>query len=124
MMDIGHQFGRFALIGAMATTTHILLAIVLVELVGLPPVSANFLAFCGALAVSYLGNHRWTFAANGRHEHHFPRFAIVALIGLALNQSIMYGTVVVAELDYRIGLAAIVILLPLLTFGLNRKWVF
>ena len=72
----------------------------------------------------YLGNHRWTFAAKGAHAVHFPRFTAIALAGLSLNQAIVYVMVEVMVLDYRDALIIVVLVVPALSFVLNRGWVF
>ena len=115
---------RFVVVGLAATATHVACGLVLAEAAGLAPFWANLLAFCVALFVSYLGNHRWTFAAQGAHAFHFPRFAVIALAGLALNQAIVYVMVGVMALDYRLALAVVVLVVPALSFVLNRGWVF
>ena len=103
---------RFGLVGAAATLLHVLLAVGLVEAAALSPLSANLAAFCAALAVSYLGNLRWTFALRGAHRTRFPRFATIALLGLLLNQTIVYGFVELLHLDYRAALAVVVLIVP------------
>ena len=118
------QAARFGTVGLAATALHVAVVLALVELLAVPVLSANLLAFCAALALSYWGNHGWTFAARGRHEHHFPRFAAIALAGLVLNQGIMAGAVSGLGLDYRIGLAVVVVVVPLLSFLANRAWAF
>ena len=113
------QGWRFLVVGLAATATHVACGLTLAEAAGLAPFWANLLAFCVALFVSYLGNHRWTFAAKGAHAVHFPRFTAIALAGLSLNQAIVYVMVEVMVLDYRV-----VLVVPALSFVLNRGWVF
>ena len=124
MQRLSRQVGRYALVGAAATGLHVLVALSLVEWAQIPVLSANLAAFGCALLESYLGNHRWTFAAKGRHEFHFPRFAAVALLGLALNQAIVYGVVSILELDFRIALAIVVFVIPAVGFLASRYWAF
>lgn len=118
------QGWRFVVVGLAATATHVACGLILAEAAGLAPIWANLLAFCIALFVSYLGNHSWTFAARGAHAFHFPRFTAIALAGLSLNQGIVYVMVGVMALDYRVALAVVVLVVPALSFMLNRGWVF
>ncbi|MDH3473017.1 MAG: GtrA family protein [Rhodospirillales bacterium] len=124
MRPVSSQAARFAVVGGTATLSHLAVAVVLVEGPGLAPVLANFLAFCAAVLVSYLGNHSWTFGARGEHLLHFPRFAAIAVTGLALNQAIVYTMVEVVGADYRLALVVVVLVVPALSFALNRGWVF
>jgi putative flippase GtrA len=118
------QLGRFIVVGAAATATHVGVAMGLVEGdvadIGL----ANAVAFTIALAVSYAGNYGWTFAAGGAHARRLPRFAAVAVLGLALNQLIIFVLAGIAAWDYRIALAVVVLVVPGLSFVVNRRWVF
>lgn len=124
MTALVRQFGRFIVIGAAATATHVGMAMALVESGVARFALANVAAFAVALAVSYAGNHGWTFAAVGAHARHLPRFAAVAALGLALNQLIVFVTVSMAGWDYRVALAVVVLVVPGLSFALNRRWVF
>jgi putative flippase GtrA len=124
MTAVVRQFGRFVAVGAAATATHVGVAMALVESGTVGFSVANIVAFCVALVVSYLGNHGWTFAAVGAHARRFPRFAVVAVMGLALNQLIVFLTVGLAGWNYRIALAVVVLVVPGLSFAVNRRWVF
>jgi putative flippase GtrA len=124
MTALVRQFGRFIVIGAAATATHVGVAMALVESGVARFALANIAAFAVALAVSYAGNHGWTFAAVGAHARRLPRFAAVAVLGLALNQLIVFLTVGVAGWDYRVALAVVVLVVPGLSFAVNRRWVF
>lgn len=118
------QVMRFGIIGITATLTHVVIVLLLVEGRVLGPLSANIIAFSTALFVTYLGNHKWTFGLSGAHGRHFPRFIVIALLGLALNQSIVYLIVEALRWDYRIALALVVTVVPAITFLLNRGWAF
>ena len=115
---------RFAVSGGLATVTHVVVFVVLVEWLGLRPVLAATPAFVLALLVSYGANYHWTFAANGPHRLMLPRFVAVALIGLALNLLITYSVVDLAGYWYGYALLLVVLIVPLLTFTLSRVWVF
>ncbi|HRF45765.1 MAG TPA: GtrA family protein [Candidatus Competibacteraceae bacterium] len=123
-MKTANQFLRFAIIGGTATVTHIITALALNEILGLPALTANFLAFTTAVLVSYWGNHSWTFSRQGQHDHYLPRFVVVALTGMVLNQIIVYTMVDLGHWSYRLALAIVVFMVPLITFTLNRLWVF
>lgn len=124
MRQAATQAFRFAVVGLAATATHVVVALALAEAAGVTPFLANLCAFAVALGVSYAGNHAWTFAATGRHGRHFPRFVAVAVPALLLNQVIVYVTVERWDLDFRIALVIVVLVVPVLSLILNRFWVF
>ncbi len=87
---IGREIAVFIAVGLLATAVHYAVALSLTVL--LPLTLANPCGFAVALIVSYLGHARLTFSAMAgqiSHRERFPRFALVALGGFALNQSIV-----------------------------------
>jgi putative flippase GtrA len=115
---------KFGFAGLAATATHVLILLVLVEHAGVGPVPASVPAFLAALLVSFLINHRWTFVARGAWGRYFSRYAAVSVAGLLLNLAIMYGTVSLMRQPYVVGLAMVVVLVPLFSFFLQRQWTF
>lgn len=115
---------RFGLVGVTATAIHVIMLLLLVEKLALAPVLASVPSFLSALIVSYLANQRWTFLAHGNHGRHFPRYAAVSVAGLFLNIAIMYGTVSLMHMPYLIGLSIVVVVVPLISFLLQRYWAF
>lgn len=118
------QFFRYGIAGSAATLVHVSVVFLLVELGGLAPVLATIPAFLVALGVSYLMNHRWTFSAKGGHDQHFPRYALVAGLGLGLNVLIMGLAVDVLGVSYAWGLVVVVMIIPITGFLLQRHWSF
>ena len=118
------QFARFAAVGGLATLVHVAVGLSLVEGVGLAPLPANLAAFSAAVLVSYLGNRRWTFGLRDPGLDRLPRFLLVALLGLVLNQALVFLLVERLAWAYGAALAVVVLLVPLLSFMANRRWVF
>ena len=46
------------------------------------------------------------------------------LCGLAVNQAIVFTTVNMAGWSYRVALAIVLLVVPVLTYLVNRQWVF
>jgi putative flippase GtrA len=115
---------RFAVVGLLASAAHVGAALLLIERGGLAVLVANALAFSLAVLVSYGGNHAWAFRRQGGHERHFPRFLAIAVLGLALNQAIVFAAVTVAGLAYLYAIGIVVLAVPGLTFLASRQWAF
>jgi putative flippase GtrA len=98
--------------------------VLLVEFLHFRPLFASVPAFLSAVGVSYGMNYRWTFAADGPHQVMLPRFILVAGFGLGLNMLITWLVVDVGHHWYGYALAAIIVIVPLLTFALSKWWVF
>jgi putative flippase GtrA len=121
---LARQIFRFGVVGVAATVTHVAVAVTLIERVGTPVLAGNGLAFLVAVFVSYFGHHSWTFARDGFHDRHLPRFVTISLIGLALNQAIIFALVTLGGLPYLVGVLVVVSVVPALTFVLSRSWAF
>lgn len=115
---------RFAVSGGLATVTHVVTFVVLVEYLAVRPVSAAGIAFVVAIFVSYGMNYHWTFSVTGPHRVLLPRFFLVALLGLVLNIGITYVVVDVAGYWYGYALLLVLLVVPAMTFVLSKLWVF
>ncbi|MGL4565081.1 MAG: GtrA family protein, partial [Halioglobus sp.] len=74
----GHLSGqvlRFALVGAAATCTHYIVA--LISALHIHLYGANLLGYLAAVAISYFGHQRYSFrvaAEDVSHQRQLPRF--------------------------------------------------
>lgn len=118
------QFGRFGIVGALATAVHFCTVVALVEWFATAPLPANGLGYGLAFAVSWFGSSRWTFRGAAAVRFAVPRFLCVSLLGLALNQAVNALAIYGLGAHYLTGLAAALLLVPVVTFTLNRIFVF
>lgn len=118
------QMVKFGFVGLSATAIHTAMLLFLVEKLGVGPVLASVPAFLTALVISFLINHHWTFMAQGAYGRYFSRYAAVSGAGLVLNIAIMYGTVSLMHQSYVVGLGVVIILVPVISFLLQRYWTF
>lgn len=118
------QMVKYGLVGLTATTIHAAILFFLVEKWGVGPVLASIPAFLTALVISFLINHHWTFVVKGGYGRYFSRYAAVSVAGLILNIAIMYGTVSLMHQSYLLGLAMVIVFVPLISFLLQRYWTF
>jgi putative flippase GtrA len=118
------QMVKFGFAGLTATAVHTAMLLFLVEKMGMGAVLASIPAFLTATLVSFLVNHHWTFIAPGGYRLYLPRYAAVSITGLFLNIAIMYSVVSLLHQPYGIGLAVVIILVPVISFFLQRHWTF
>lgn len=130
--EILGQVVRFGLTGGFVT----LLYAAIYGLVGeaplpLPPNRhlqvANLCGYLVAVAIGYLMHSRWSFRGHGRRDdvgRTTSRFFIVSLISLALNA--FWTWLLAAEFEWGryTPLIPICFVTPIVTFTLNRRWVF
>lgn len=114
----------FGVIGISALLSHFLLVTLLVPL-GLQPLVANVVAYLLAFQVSYWGHRRKTFEANYLpHRQTLPRFFAVASVSFLLNEALYFLLLQFTELDYRVALLLVLLVVAVLTFVLSRTWAF
>ncbi|GLC91572.1 hypothetical protein Tamer19_09800 [Cupriavidus sp. TA19] len=118
---LGRLF-RFGVSGMIATGIHVAVATQLIWLLHASQVSANGIAFVIANIGSYLLNTIWSFGARPTRDSYL-RFLAVSLLGLALTLAISAGAQV-AGVGYWVGLAAILSVVPVITFVLHRRWTY
>ncbi|MCV6823984.1 MULTISPECIES: GtrA family protein [Halocynthiibacter] len=122
-MNIG-EILRFGGVGGIATLVHMAVGTGLIT-IGVAPLLANIGAFLVAFGVSFLGHHKITFAANGRNPRRaFLRFALVALIGFAINESLLALLLWISPLAPQIALLVSTACAAASTYILSRNWAF
>lgn len=115
---------RFIIIGGIATVVHYIMALCAHHIFGLSPLWSNFIAFCTAFNVTYIGNYFWVFEANTDHKTSFAKSLTVSLSGLLLSQIIIWVLTETLGAAFHITLIIAVMFVPMVTFTLNRLWVF
>lgn len=116
------QISRFGFVGIVATAVHVTVGLSLNEGAGMPPFWANLIAFCTALGVSFFGQTRLTFPDSTADGAAFSRFTVVALLGLTLNQVIVWVTTDLYGIPYWLALPIIISTVPVATFLLLKFW--
>jgi putative flippase GtrA len=112
----------FCAVGVLATTVHVVVAAMLITKAGRPAALANAAAFCMATGVSY-GLNSWLTFARPFSRRTLLRFGTVALAGLGLS-TLISGTAQWFGMHYLIGIAAVVLSVPPLTFLAHRDWTY
>lgn len=114
----------FVSVGALAAAVHYVVAL-LAHGLGCSPVNANWLGFACAFPVSYVGHRGWSFqGTQASHGQALPRFLMVALLGLAGNQVLLWLGMHYTPLPFWLVLAVVMLLVAASTFVLSRYWAF
>lgn len=84
------RFVKFATVGAAGAVTDFAILNILIQLAGFQEWQANAVSFTAAVMQNFLLNRRWTFPeSQDRHAgKQLGQFALVSLIGLALNMAV------------------------------------
>ncbi len=115
---------RFAIIGILATFTHVACYLGLYPGFLSSAATANVLAFSLAVFVSYMGNARWVFPNSKGGRAEVVKFSVSALTGLGLNTFFAWYLVDVRGASRYLSVALMVSVTPLTVFALNKYFVF
>jgi putative flippase GtrA len=116
------QAVKFLLTGLLSSACYAGTILFLVEVAGSGEIVATVVGFVAGTAVSWAINSLWTFevALQGAT---LQRFVAVTLLGLGLNVGIM-KMVLLAGLDYRLGVLLILVVVPVFNFCGHRWWTY
>ncbi|MDQ3482840.1 MAG: GtrA family protein [Pseudomonadota bacterium] len=120
------QLVRFVITGAFVTALGVgVYALVAVGLEWHPQLG-NVLAYLTAMATGYVLHSSWSFKDHGgeRTKATKVRFLIVSLISYALNSFWVWLLFSHLELGRAAPIVPMLFVTPLVTFVLNRQWVF
>jgi putative flippase GtrA len=118
------QLIRFAIVGAIATAIHYAILIALVQGALAGPVAASSFGFAVGALASYTLNRNFTFRSSRAHLDAVPKFAIVALLGLSVNASLIWLLHAAVGLHYLLAQVLATGGTLLWNFTLNRIWTF
>lgn len=120
---IRHLSG-FLSIGLLATISHVVVATLCAYALPISVFLANFLGFCSAFGLSYLGHARVTFAVEADHRAHLPRFLVAALAGLGVSSAITWIVHDRIGAPFWLAMLCAAIFVPVFNYALLRIWVF
>jgi putative flippase GtrA len=120
------QLVRFVISGGIVTLLGLGVYALIALVLRWNPQIGNFLAYVVAVATGYVMHSRWSFGDHGgRRDHRTKvRFVIVSLISFALNSFWVWLLTHPLHLSAAWPMAPMVFVTPVVTFTLNRQWVF
>ena len=118
------RFAGFTGAGAVATSIQYLILILLVTFAGLSPPISSSIGFILSALLNYHLNHRYTFRSTAAHSHALPRFAAMALAGLAINAILMWLLTAQASIHYLAAQVVTTGSVLLWNFWLSDCWTF
>lgn len=120
------QLARFVISGALVTALGVGVYALVALVLRWHPQLGNFLAYAVAVTTGYVMHSRWSFRDHGAERDHRTkvRFIIVSLISYALNSSWVWLFTKPLHLGPAWPMLPMVFVTPVVTFTLNRQWVF
>jgi putative flippase GtrA len=124
-IELLKQIIRFGLVGSSAALVNFSIVVALVESGLLTPLVANVVAFFIAFHVSYFGHRYWTFSRTSQtHKTAMPRLLLLSISNFIINEGIFYVFLNTFKLPYPLALFFTLAVLPVITFTINKLWVF
>jgi putative flippase GtrA len=120
------QLIRFGLVGGFVTALGAG-AYLVAALSGVAPLLANVIAYVVAMATGYVLHSRVSFRGHGSRDNpgaRTARFVTVSLISFALNSLFVWTLTGPMALPVWVPVIPMLFVTPLVTFTLNRRWVF
>ncbi len=121
--ELVRQVFTFGVVGVIATATHYLVALLLTDLVEITVLISNILGYCAAVSVSIFGHSTFTYR-KAITRTVVRRFIVVSLSTLMASEVILFVLVSQMGVHHRIALAVVVATIPIITFFLNKFWVY
>ena len=123
------QLVRFGMVGGFVTGLYALVYSPLAKYELTSPQVANLAGYLVAMVTGYVLHSRWSFRGHGTRDNAArttSRFFIVSLVSLGLNALFVFVLTDSMMLDgpWWWPLIPILFVTPLVTFTLNRQWVF
>lgn len=123
------QLVRFGMVGGFVTGLYALVYSPLAKYELTSPQLANLAGYLVAMVTGYVLHSRWSFKGHGSRDNAARttgRFFIVSLVSLGLNALFVFVLTDSMMLDgpWWWPLVPILFVTPLVTFTLNRQWVF
>lgn len=122
------RIAKFGSVGLCGTCTHALVFFIIFTVFTIGSVIANFIAFCIALCVSYVGHTNFTFKDKVKDAKLGWdvrwRFFQTTFLGFILNMAWAYLFLEKWQWDISTFIIALFTLTPALAYLLNRFWVF
>ena len=119
-MRIIKQIMKFGVVGVVAFVIDYLVLFVCTEYLGIYYLISSFISFSVSTVFNYIASVRWVFDVNQKKnkKKNFVLFIVFSIIGLGLNQAIMWFGVEVLYIYYmfvKIGATAIVMIFNFIT---------
>jgi putative flippase GtrA len=118
------QVVRYGMVGLVVSSAHAVTALGAHHYLDIAPTLSNFAGFVVGAVISYLGSYYFTFRLSEGHKRSLPRFALVWLIGIAVNVGLFKILLTEFNIPFVINVFVAIVLTPIAQFLMLRFWAF
>jgi putative flippase GtrA len=115
---------RFGIAGGASTLLYALFAFILSSIFSIKFIYIHLTAFFMAIPFSYLMQRGFTFRHKGSHKKTSWRFLITTLAALGVSSLTSFYLVDIADAPEWIGIATVMLIVPLTSYAAMSYWVF
>lgn len=113
----------FGLVGLMATATHYICALTSLEELKLDIYLSHLLGYLCAVAVSFFGHSLLTFKTGLKLKLLMP-FFLVSVSTFCLSELALWMCESIFKLNHKISIGIVVISIPVISYFMNKLWVY
>ena len=116
------QIFKFAIVGGVATIIDFVFLYLFREFCHFPVLVSNTLSFCISVIYNYIASVRWVFDVNKEKDarNQFVIFIVFSVLGLLLNNAIMWITVDFLSIYYLLAKVVATVIVMIFNF-VTRK---
>ena len=118
------RLGRFVIVGLVNSLAYTIAVWCLISQVGLSYTTASVVGYLAAVPTAFFAHRVFTFASNGAVPLEMFRFASVHALGLAVSWAVMDIVSNRLGMHYAVGMLAVVLAVPLVSFFVFDRFVF
>lgn len=121
--ELIRQVFSFACVGVTATLVHYVVAVFFTDIATISVFLSNVMGYCAAVSISIFGHSIFTYKTK-INAIIARRFIVVSLATLLASEAILLGLTSLLDLHHRIALAVVVSTVPVVSFFINKFWVY
>jgi putative flippase GtrA len=119
------RIASFVFVGCTAAAVHFSVVVLLVSRADAAPLAANIGGWVVAFVVSFLGQWRLTFRAQGAPAlRALRRFLALSAVGFTTNEAAYAVLLHFSSVRYDVLLATVLVGVALMTYLLSSRWAF
>ena len=124
MRKLIDQFLKFGVVGAIATAIDFGVMVALTECAGWDPVLSAGASFVVSLVFNYVASMRFVFERRNdlSRAQEFALFVVLSLVGLAINEVLMWIGVNVLSASYVVVKVGATCVVMLWNFASRKRW--
>ncbi len=117
------ELGKYSIAGLLNTIIAITVYTLLI-IIGINYLASNIIGFFAGLINGYIWNNRWVFKVNSKSNITKVKYLLTGLFGLGLSSVLLIIFVELLKIDKIVSQFIVTVIIILINYLINKKWVF